>query len=136
MVLHDNGGRELPHSLRVIIFVCLATLLTSACATPNQGNRPSSTEPSASRPQRALTVLMRDEPVDLTSNLAKRNLFTLAMFNAPLTAIDDLEVPYAVLSSVPMLDTDTWRVYSDGTMETTYRLKPGLTWHDGQPFTA
>jgi len=126
----------LPQRLRVLTVAALALVLISACAKPNEGGRPGSTESGLSQPQRGLTVIMRDEPVDLTSNLAKRNYFTLAMFNAPLTAIDDLEVPYAVLSSVPALDTDTWRVNPDGTMETTYRLKPNLTWHDGHAFTA
>ena len=38
--------------------------------------------------------------------------------------------------SLPQLNTDTWRVGSDGRMETTYRLRPNLTWHDGAPLTA
>src|SRR5205823_288854 len=38
--------------------------------------------------------------------------------------------------TLPQLNTDTWRVFPDGRMETTYRLKPGLSWHDGAPLTA
>ena len=121
---------------RVIALATLVLTTLAACTGPGPGSRTGTSVAPASQPQRALTVLMRDEPVDLTSNLAKRNYFTLAMFNAPLTVIDDLEVPQPVLSSVPMLDTDTWRVSPDGTMETTYHLKTGLTWHDGQPFSA
>jgi peptide/nickel transport system substrate-binding protein len=34
------------------------------------------------------------------------------------------------------LGTDSWRVFPDGQMETTYRLKPNLTWHDGTPLSA
>jgi len=41
-----------------------------------------------------------------------------------------------MLAETPQLNTDTWRVFPDGTMETTYRLRQGLTWHDGQPLEA
>src|ERR1044071_7835113 len=30
----------------------------------------------------------------------------------------------------------TWRVAPDGTMETTWRLRRGVKWHDGTEFTA
>jgi peptide/nickel transport system substrate-binding protein len=59
------------------------------------------------------------------------------LFNATLALIDDKAVPRAQLvNSLPQLNSDTWRVFPDGRMETTYRLKPNLTWHDGQPLTA
>jgi peptide/nickel transport system substrate-binding protein len=59
------------------------------------------------------------------------------MFNAGLTIRNDEGQPVPYLAqSVPELNTDTWRVFPDGSMETTYRLKPNLTWHDGQPLTA
>src|SRR5205085_2800972 len=37
---------------------------------------------------------------------------------------------------LPQLNTDSWKVFPDGTMETTYRLRPNLVWHDGAPLTA
>src|SRR5207245_6963273 len=36
----------------------------------------------------------------------------------------------------PQLNTDSWRVFPDGSMETAYRLKANLTWHDGVALTA
>src|SRR5439155_19119250 len=38
--------------------------------------------------------------------------------------------------ALPQLNTDTWRLFPDGRMETLYRLKSGLTWHDGTPLSA
>src|SRR5207249_11289788 len=29
-----------------------------------------------------------------------------------------------------------WKVFPDGRMETTWRIKPGVEWHDGAPYTA
>src|SRR5207245_50430 len=45
--------------------------------------------------------------------------------------------PFAVLpEALPQLNTDTWRVAADGSMETRYLLRPGLAWHDGTPLDA
>ena len=66
------------------------------------------------------------------------NPFTaVRVFNAGLAINDEREVPRPYLAeALPALNTDTWRVFPDGRMETTYRLKPNLTWHDGAPLTA
>jgi ABC-type transport system substrate-binding protein len=59
------------------------------------------------------------------------------MFTAGLAAKDSTETVFPVLAdSLPQLNTDTWRLFPDGRMETMYRLKPGLAWHDGRPLTA
>src|SRR5205807_2861676 len=34
------------------------------------------------------------------------------------------------------IDNGLWQVVPDGRMSTTWRLKPGLKWHDGEPVTA
>ncbi len=36
----------------------------------------------------------------------------------------------------PTVDRGTWVLNPDGTMETTFRLRPNIKWHDGTPFTA
>jgi peptide/nickel transport system substrate-binding protein len=40
-----------------------------------------------------------------------------------------------LLASLPALNTESWQVFPDGTMQTTYTLRPNLTWHDGQPLS-
>ncbi|HZT08674.1 MAG TPA: ABC transporter substrate-binding protein [Chloroflexota bacterium] len=35
--------------------------------------------------------------------------------------------------AIPSIEDGTWRVADDGTMETTWRLKPNILWHDGSP---
>ncbi len=66
-----------------------------------------------------------------TSGTARR------LFNAYLVVNDDHGVPTPYLAeAIPQLNTDSWRVYPDGRMETTYSLRAGLTWQDGAPLTA
>jgi len=61
---------------------------------------------------------------------------SIRVFNASLF-IDDHQGearPY-LAESQPQLNSDNWRVFPDGRMETTYHLRPGLVWHDGMPLT-
>ncbi len=62
---------------------------------------------------------------------------TYRAFNAGLAINDERDLPRPYLAeALPQLNSDAWRVSPDGRMETTYRLRPDLTWHDGEPLTA
>jgi peptide/nickel transport system substrate-binding protein len=37
---------------------------------------------------------------------------------------------------LPSVEKGTWRVNPDGSMDTTWKLRPNVKWHDGTPFTA
>jgi len=41
-----------------------------------------------------------------------------------------------MVEALPQLNTDSWQVFPDGTMQTTYQFLPNLTWQDGKPLTA
>jgi peptide/nickel transport system substrate-binding protein len=61
---------------------------------------------------------------------------TRRFFNAQQALIDGQgqAQPY-LAEALPQLNTESWKVFPDGRMETTYRLRPSLTWHDGAPLT-
>src|SRR5207253_1108012 len=125
------------------LLIALALLL-GACA-PSAPSRTVAGAPDGEAPAavpaepRTLTMAALYEPLDLASkipvsggaNYAKR------MFNASPALTDNQGTPRPYLAeALPQLNTDTWRVSPDGRMETTYRLRPGLTWHDGRSLTA
>jgi peptide/nickel transport system substrate-binding protein len=63
--------------------------------------------------------------------------------NVPPIALDSLAVQnergeYQALLATEELSVarGTWRVNQDGTMDTVWKLRPGVKWHDGAPFTA
>jgi len=90
---------------------------------------------------RPLVAYVRTEPVSIAtrpfSDKGAGLHVALRMFNALLVLIDDRgDAQPELLESLPQLNTDSWRVFPDGTMQTTYTLRPNLTWHDGAPFTA
>jgi len=119
------------------------SLLLGACApTSSSTAQPGSTDTSApTRPARTLVAALRVEPQTLAAR--KIGLGGVAIylsnraFNADLTILNDDGVAQPYLAeAVPQLNTDSWRVFPDGRMETTYRLKPNLVWHDGAPLTS
>lgn len=104
------------------------------------GQRQATESPSDQpRQSRTLAVAHRYEPPSLAPKVSASNgpLTTTRLFNAALALYDNHGAPRPYLAqALPQLNTDTWRVFPDGRMETTYRLRDGLTWHDGAPLTA
>jgi peptide/nickel transport system substrate-binding protein len=124
----------------IAALVPLLALLT-AC-TPSNPGAPRNIEPQTSTPpERTLVVVARVEPTTLGANaLGGGNPFgsgrITALFNASLDFRDVRGMPVPQLAeALPVLNTDSWRVFPDGRMETSYRLKPNLTWHDGVPLS-
>ncbi len=111
-------------------------------ATPaNQAARSSGQAQPATTPQKTLVILARGEPPSLAAKPFQAFSGSLAapirLFNAQLDYVDEREGTHAYLAqALPQVNTDTWRVFPDGTMETTYKLRDGLTWHDGARLTA
>jgi peptide/nickel transport system substrate-binding protein len=126
---------------RLLGLVVLLSGFMAGCAGPAGAPFPSGAAEQQAGPSKTLVVVGRAEPPSLSSR-AFRSLgltpdLPTRIFNAHLTIRNDAGVPVPYLAqAVPELNTDTWRVNPDGTMETTYRLKPNTIWHDGQPLTA
>jgi peptide/nickel transport system substrate-binding protein len=116
-------------------------LLLAACA-PSAAPPPTSPGSQASAPprERVLTASIMREPAFLAAQapIPSQNAteFYTRMFNAYLDLYDDQgrALPY-LAEALPQLNTDSWVVFPDGRMETRYRLKPNLAWHDGAPLT-
>jgi peptide/nickel transport system substrate-binding protein len=122
---------------RLVAALVLLLTLSTACAGPQQhavwedGGRP--------QPSRTLTMAVKYEVPDLATKLPASSgpNTTRRLFNASLALIDDAGKPRPYLAqTLPELNTGSWQVFADGRMETTYQLRPGLTWHDGAPLTA
>ena len=122
--------------------ILVLVLVAVGCAQP--ASRPSSSSEPATQARTGPTTLqtvMRVEPASLASKPLVTTGISVAhavrLFNAELDQDDGQEVtrPYLV-EALPALNTDSWKVFPDGRMETIYRLRPNLTWHDGTPLSA
>jgi peptide/nickel transport system substrate-binding protein len=120
----------------------LAVALVGCASPPSGGGAQSGGSGSSTAPiQRTLVVISRGELPSLAAKPFAAFSGSLnppvRLFNAGLDYIDELEVPHPYLQeALPQLNTDTWQIFPDGRMATTHRLKPSLTWHDGQPLRA
>ena len=119
----------------------LLAVLVAGCA-PGTALVPSGSgaAPGGSTPQKTLIISNRGEP----PTLAQRSLVTQGsslgipgrFFNATLDVSDVFENNHPQLvEALPEFNTDTWRLFPDGRMETRYTLRSNLTWHDGAPLT-
>jgi peptide/nickel transport system substrate-binding protein len=126
-----------------VVLLALGCWLGAGCATP-AANAPSAAQAvPVARAARTLVLISGGElpsfapkPLTPTASSARAGIGA-AMLNARLVYMDVRGVPQPFLAeALPDLHTDSWRLFPDGTMETVYRLKSGLTWHDGQPLTA
>lgn len=116
-----------------------ALLVMTACAGPAQlagGSSPAGQSPQPT----TLRVVSRFEVQSLASKYDEpggASEHAKSAMNASLAAIDSqMQARPVQAEQLPQLNTDSWRILPDGKMETIYRLRPGLTWHDGQPLTA
>jgi len=122
---------------RYFYLIPLLTVAIVGCAPTAPGRSSEGADAGAAQP-RTLRITARLEVSDLTGGGGNlKNEFVVRMFYAGLAARDANENPYPVLAeSLAQLNSDSWTVFPDGTMRTVYRLRPGLTWHDGAPLTS
>jgi peptide/nickel transport system substrate-binding protein len=125
---------------RVAPLLVFALVVIAACA-PSTAPRDSTTgvesRPADVQSTRTLNIIMRVEPTTALAGSVDRNAIHKPLFTATLGGWDLQEQPYPILAeAIPSLNTDAWKLLPDGRMETTYRLRSGLTWHDGTPLTA
>jgi peptide/nickel transport system substrate-binding protein len=125
-------------TLRRATLAALAAIVCSACASRATPAATDAGSPAVNQ-NKTLVLATRGEPSGLSSkrfaagqalNQVKR------FFNAYLVVPDERERLHSYLADVPQLNTDSWRIFPDGRMETTYVLRPNLTWHDGTPLSA
>jgi peptide/nickel transport system substrate-binding protein len=89
-----------------------------------------------------ITIGIQREPNDIAGGFAGSQAFGGA-FNVKPVIHDSLVVQNERGEFQPQLaqelisvDRGTWRVNPDGTMDVTWKLRPGIKWHDGTPFTS
>lgn len=129
---------------RLVGIVVLVAICSGACApAAGPSGSPAGGTGSSDQPRQTKTLVtaIRIEPAFVASKPLRQAGLTLGstvrLFGAGLAISDarGLARPY-LAETLPELNTDNWRVFPDGRMETTYRLRPGLTWHDGAPLSS
>ena len=121
----------------------LVSLLLFACG-PSGAPTTSSGAPGSSAPQASKTLTMAHQsfPAMLTTlgrptAIGTNDTERWFIFHANLTAFDiNGNVIPQVAQKVPNTQDGDWKVNPDGTMEVTWKIRPGAVWQDGTPLTA
>jgi peptide/nickel transport system substrate-binding protein len=122
----------------------LLILLLLGCQTPPtpRSDAPGGAAPVPAAPKRVTAVIMGDPP-----HFAGRfnpsigsvpGLDTLEeLVNAGMSNFDaDGALRPQLAEAVPSLENGLWKVFPDGRMETTWKIRSGAVWHDGVPVTS
>src|SRR5687767_8628540 len=123
-----------------ITLLCIS-FLAMACASqqsvPASSGRPAN-QPASAPSGSAPKTLVVGQSFDMAGlNRVGRNDAEVGhVMNAGLVTRDSekYELLPWMAEALPTLDGGTWRVNPDGTMVTTWRLKPNIKWHDGTAF--
>jgi peptide/nickel transport system substrate-binding protein len=110
-----------------------ATLVTMLLAAVACGRRHSAVPPSND-----LLIVGYDREPDTLNRFSTHILEDIqTCIVEGLTITDEqLRVVPLLAEQVPTVENGGVRLRSDGGMDVTWRLRPGITWHDGQPLTS
>jgi len=125
---------------RLLLFLGILPVLLACGSSPVQPvsrTEPQGPSSAVAQASRTLVFIARAEPSSMGRSGGIGIDTSPRFFNATLMIRDGEGSPQPQLAEVlPQLGSASWQVNPDGTMETTYRLKPNLVWHDGEPFSA
>lgn len=131
---------KVPPTNRMLALWLVSALLFLACAPsgPAPSSAPSS-QPAA--PKRVVVAIMGDPPNLYMQLAAGQNVAggdaLEELVSSGLGDLDNWNVVHPRLAeAVPTIDNGQWRIFSNGRMETTWRIRPGALWHDGAQITA
>jgi peptide/nickel transport system substrate-binding protein len=121
--------------------VGLVAALTGCAAIPQS---PAPISPAAGPGgAKSITIALPTDPIALAGSLSGGgkavvpSRYFREFPNAYLTTYNgqDEIVPW-LATAVPSLDDGTWNVLEDGRMQVTWKLRPGIQWHDGADLTS
>jgi len=131
------------HRKRSAAALVVLAFMLIACAGP-QGDRSSGAggagEVRRTAPKRVIAAIQGDPHTvyqQLNPASRVRGIDAIEQLVAAGLAVSDGgRVLRAQLAEAPpTVENGQWRLFSDGRMETTWRIRDGARWHDGTPFT-
>lgn len=126
---------------RSVLSATLAGLMLSACGpgtappAPSGAGRAQQAGPAAAAKRLVWAMDQRVEGfTELFGGPASGWRVPYLALHDFLVVLNDGAEPIPRLATdLPSQSKGTWRVAPDGTMETTWKLRPGVTWHNGEP---
>ncbi len=133
---------------RSVVWAMIAVLALTGCApaarAPSSDSAPASGAGARSVGTKHLSTALRGSPFTLSEAINAAGYGSVPgveimqeIIHAGLGVEDPqgFVVPRLV-TELPTVENSLWVVNPDGTMQTTFKLRPNVFWHDGTPFSA
>jgi len=128
-------GRASALSLLTVVFLSLANCAPGTVATGESGSLPSRGG------LKRLVAAIQSDPTTLTNTLVISSgqpgvaeIEEMIWSGLTDSDPDGIRQPF-LAEATPTLENGLWKLFPDGTMETTWTVRPGAVWHDGVPVT-
>lgn len=135
--VHARTSHHAPRPLFGVLLGLIAAVLVTACV-PTDGQSVDRAREATQAPKRIKFALFHDvASIGMSGgNLGERSALN-GLTNAGLTNLDEAGTRRPQLAEVvPTLENGLWKLFPDGKMEVSWRIKPNVSWHDGAPFQA
>ena len=112
---------------------CLVIAVILALAAVGCGRRSAATPPSND-----LLIVGYDREPDTLNRFSTHILEDIqtCVVEGLMTTDENMKVIPLLATHVPTIENGGVHLRTDGGMDVTWKLRPGVTWHDGKPFTA
>jgi peptide/nickel transport system substrate-binding protein len=136
-----TGSRSQPKRWSPVL-AALAIAVTACAPAQAPG---SSTQPQSQQagPPKRIVAAVNSIPVALNNMIgaatgSQPGMEALGvMVNSGFTIVDNRgNITPQLVEAVPTTENGLWRVFPDGRMEITWKIREGAVWHDGAPFTS
>lgn len=114
-------------------------ILASACASPPSTRETAPSQPGPSQPPgpKVLRIGAQREPDSFLRPGSQGQARILDIAHADLAVENErLQLVARLAVEVPSIEGGTWKLNPDGTMETVWRLRSPVRWHDGVAMTS
>lgn len=127
-----------------LLLAGLCLVLLGCTSAPATRDAPGGSVSTQRQPPKRIALALKQEPALLASDIGPYGGGTVQgtgtvidLVHAGMAARDPQgKLVERLASSVPTVENGLWKVLPDGTMETTWKIKPTARWHDGAPYTA
>ncbi len=139
-----DAMRQLKMTARFGLAVLVGVVALTGCAQPGVGPGDGTGQGSAQRAKKRIVAAALGDVFTVSSYLATGGTGTNQpgisevekLVHAGLAVKIGAQMEARLAEAVPTTDNGLWRVFPDGTMATTWRIRSNALWHDGTPFTS
>lgn len=120
--------------------IVLGLAVSAACAPGSTRVGSGASQPGEAQKPSRVVIANWGEVKNLSDKLDRGSTYGgdyAAVVNSPLTIVDAQgQIQPRLASELPSQEGGSWTVNPDGTMATTWKLRPNALWHDGRPVIA